>query len=69
MFFTLFGYWVRVVVVVVGLQELHQQWYGLEHRSDPFSPLWYHLLVVGVENGHGFSVVENPWFSAVGPFG
>ena len=46
-------------VVVVGLPESHLLWYGLEHGSDPPSPLWYHRLVVGVENGHRFSVVEN----------
>ena len=58
-----------VVVVVVGLQELHLLWYGLEHRSDPPSPLWYHRSVVGVENGHRFSAGENLWFLAIGPFG
>ena len=40
------------VVVVVGLQELHLLWYGLEHGSDPRSPLWCHRLVVF--SGGGF---------------
>ena len=53
----------------MGLQELHPLWYGLEHGTDPPSPLLYHRSVVGVENGHGFSARENLWFSAVGPFG
>ena len=56
----------KVVVVVVGLQELHLLWYGLEHGSDPPSPLLYHPLAVGLENGHSFSISENLWFSAVG---
>ena len=58
-----------VVVVVVGLQESHLLWYGLELGSDPPSPLWYHRSVVGVENGHRFSAEENLWFSAAGRFG
>ena len=29
-------------------------------------PTVYHRLVVGGENGHGFSCGENPWFSAAG---
>ena len=56
-----------VCQVVVGLQESHLLWYGLELGSDPPSPLWYHRLVVGVENGHRFSA-ETLWFSAVGSF-
>ena len=44
-----------VVVVVVGLQESHLLWYGLQHGSDPPSPPLYHRLAVGVENGHRFS--------------
>ena len=56
-------------MVVVGLQESHLLWYGLELGSDPPSPLWYHRSVVGVENGHRFSAEENLWFSAAGPFG
>ena len=55
-------------MVVVGLQELHQLWYGLEHGSVPPSSLWYHCPVVGVENGHKFSAGENLLFSGVGPF-
>ena len=47
---------VVVVVVVVGLQESHLLWYGLEDGSDPPSPLLYHRLIVGVENGHRFSI-------------
>ena len=47
-------------VVVVGLHELHLLWYGLEHGSDPPSPLWYHRLVVGVENGHRFFCRRKP---------
>ena len=54
------------VVVVVGLQKSHLLWYGLEHGSDPPSPLLYHRLAVGVENGHRFSILENLRFSAVG---
>ena len=56
-------------VVVVVLKEFHLLWYGLEHGSDPPSPLCYHHSVVGVENGHKFSAGENLWFSAAGPFG
>ena len=52
--------------VVVGLQESHLLWYGLELGSDPPSPLVYHRLVVGDENGHRFSLLENLWFSARG---
>ena len=59
----------RVGVVVVGLQESHLLWYGLELGSDPPFPRWYHRLVLGVENGHRFSAEENLWFSAAGPFG
>ena len=29
-------------------------------------PTMYHRLVVGGENGHGFSRQENPWFSTAG---
>ena len=50
------------VVVVVGLQESHLLWYGLELGSDPPSPLWYHRSVVGVDNGHRFSAEETVLF-------
>ena len=47
-----------VVVVVVGLQESHLQWYGLELGSDPPSPLcptmYQRLVVGGVKTGTGF---------------
>ena len=32
----------------------------------PTLPTVYHRLVVGGENGHGFSRGENPWFSTAG---
>ena len=42
------GACVWVVVVVVGLQESHLLWYGLELGSDPPSPLVYHRLLWGM---------------------
>ena len=53
----------------MGLQELHLLWYGLEHGSDPPSPLWYHLLVVGVEMGTGFPPETTRGFRLLGRLG
>ena len=41
-------------MVVVGLQESHLQWYGLELRSDPPSPLCTTILQWGVKTGTDF---------------
>ena len=52
------GCWVggsRVLVVVVGLQDLHLHWYGLELGSGPPTRLWTTVPLGGGggENGHG----------------
>ena len=49
-------------VVVVGWQESQLPWYGLGLGSDPLSPVFYHRLVLGDENGNKFSFLENVWF-------
>ena len=54
---------------MVGLQESHLPWYGLGLGSNPPSPLVYHRLVVGDENGHKFSfkklLVLGTWVARV----
>ena len=42
-----------LVVVVVGLQVLHLHWYGLEHRSDPPTPLLTTAPLGGMKTGTG----------------
>ena len=59
-----------VAPVPINLPHGHQaasRW--LEHGSDPPSPLLYHRLAVGVENGHRFSILKNLGFRLLGRLG
>ena len=56
------------MVVVVGLQDVHLQWYGLEHGSGPTTPYGPPCFGGGGgrENGHRCPSSEHPWFSTTG---
>ena len=48
--------------MVVGLQESHLQWYGLELGSDPPSPLCTTVWLWGVKTGTGFPARKSRGF-------
>ena len=48
---------------VVGLQDLHLHWYGLEHGLGPPSPLLTIAPLGGMKTGTG-GIYAHPWFLA-----